>query len=54
MDTMSFINWDLNKQAQALEVIFSRTIKTLHSQNYFNNILRDKYMKVYIKFGCVK
>ena len=39
MNTMSFINSDLNKQAQALEVTFSRTTK-YHSQNYFKNILR--------------
>ena len=30
---------DLNKQAQALEVTFSRTTKSYHSQTCFNNIL---------------
>ena len=35
-----FMNSDLNKQAQALEVIFSRKTKSYHSQTYFNNILR--------------
>ena len=38
--TMSFINADLSKLAQALEVTFSRTTKSYHSQTYFNNILR--------------
>ena len=37
---MSFINSDLNKQAQALEVTFSRTTKSHHSPTCFNNILR--------------
>ena len=37
---MSFINSDLNKQAQAEEVTFSRTTKSYHSQTCFNNILR--------------
>ena len=37
---MSFINSDLNKQDQALEVMFSRTTKPYHSQTCFNNILR--------------
>ena len=36
---MSFINSDLNKQAQALKVTFSRTTKSYHSQTCFNNIL---------------
>ena len=40
MNTMSFINSDLNKQAEALEVTFSRTTKSYHSQTCFNNILR--------------
>ena len=40
MDTMLFINSDLKKQAQTLEVTISRTIKSCHSQTYFNNILR--------------
>ena len=35
-----FMNWDLNKQAQALEVTFSRKTKSNHSQTCFNNILR--------------
>ena len=35
-----FMNSDLNKQAQALEVTFSRKTKSYHSQTYFNNILR--------------
>ena len=38
---MSFINSDLNKQVQALEVIFSRATKSYHSQTCFNNILRN-------------
>ena len=33
---MLFINSDLNKQAQALEVKISRTTKTHHSQTCFN------------------
>ena len=37
---MSFINSDLNKQDQALEVAFSKTKKSYHSQTCFNNILR--------------
>ena len=39
MNTMSFINSDLNKQAQALEVTFSRAAKSYHSQTCFKNIL---------------
>ena len=38
MNTMFFINSDLNKQAQALEVHISRT--SYHSQTCFDNILR--------------
>ena len=38
MNTMSF--YELNKQAQALEVTFSRKTKSYHSQTCFNNILR--------------
>ena len=34
------MNSDLNNQAQALEVTFSRKIKSYHSQIYFNSILR--------------
>ena len=34
------MNSDLNNQAQALEVTFSRKIKLYHSQIYFNSILR--------------
>ena len=37
---MPFINSDLSKQAQALEVIFSKTTKSYHSQICFNSILR--------------
>ena len=37
---MLFINADLNKQAQALEVKISWTTKSYHSQTCFNNILR--------------
>ena len=40
MNTMSFINTDVNKQAQALERTFSRATKSYHSQNCFNNVLR--------------
>ena len=40
MNTMSFINSGLNKQAQVLEVTISRTTKSYHSQTSFNNILR--------------
>ena len=44
---MSFINSDLNKQAQALEVTFSRAAKSYHSQTCFNNILRNyQYQKL--------
>ena len=38
MNTMLFMNSDLNKQAQALEVTFSRATKSYHSQICFNNI----------------
>ena len=38
MNTMSF--YELNKQAQALEVTFSRKTKSYHSQTCFNNTLR--------------
>ena len=34
------MNSDLKKQAQALEVTFSRKTKSYHSQTCFNNILR--------------
>ena len=37
---MLFINSDLNKQARALEVKISRTIKSYRSQTCFNNVLR--------------
>ena len=37
---MLFINSDLNKQAQALEVKISRATKSFHSQTCFINILR--------------
>ena len=37
---MLFINSDLNKQTQALEVQILRTTKSYHSQTCFNNILR--------------
>ena len=40
MNTMSFMNSDLNKQAQALEVTFSWKTKSYHSQTCFNNILK--------------
>ena len=40
MNTMLFINSDLNKQAQAQEVTFSGTTKSYHSQTCFKNILR--------------
>ena len=40
MNTMLFINSDLNKQAQNLEVKISGTTKSHHSQTCFNNILR--------------
>ena len=40
MNTMPFINLDLSKQAQALEVTFSRTKKSQHSQTCFNNVLK--------------
>ena len=33
---MSFMNSDLNKQAQDLEVTFSRTKKSYHSQTCFS------------------
>ena len=35
-----FMNSDLKKQAQALEVTFSGKTKSYHSQTCFNNILR--------------
>ena len=34
------MNSDLKKQAQPLEVTFSRKTKSYHSQTCFNNILR--------------
>ena len=37
---MSFTNSDLRKQAQAVEVTFSRTTKSYDLQICFNNILR--------------
>ena len=37
---MLFINSDLSKQARALEVKISRTIKSYRSQTCFNNALR--------------
>ena len=37
---MSFINADLNKHTKALEVKYSTTTKSYHSQTCFNNILR--------------
>ena len=49
MNTMLFINSDLNKQAQALDVETSRTTKSHHSQNCFNNILRI-YMNEKLNF----
>ena len=39
MSPCHFMNSDLNKQAQALEVTFSRKTKSYHSQTCFNNIL---------------
>ena len=42
MSTMSFINLDLSKQAQALEVIFSRTAKSHHSQTCLRIYLNEK------------
>ena len=35
-----FMNSDLDKQAQALEVTFSTNTKSYHSQTCFKNILR--------------
>ena len=35
------MNSDLNKQAQALEVTFSRKTKSYHSQTCFNDILKN-------------
>ena len=58
---MSFINLDLSKQAQALEVIFSRTAKSYHSQtclriypneklNFYHHILvRNALMYIRIE-----
>ena len=40
MNTMLFINSNLKKQSQALEVKILRTTKSCHSQTCFNNILR--------------
>ena len=40
MNTMSFINSDLNNQAQALELTFSRTAKSYYLATCFNNIFR--------------
>ena len=40
MSTISFINSDLNTQAQALEVTFSSSTNSYHSQTRLNNILR--------------
>ena len=35
-----FMNSDLKKQAQTVEVAFSQKTKSYHSQTCFNNILR--------------
>ena len=43
------MNSDLNKQAQALEVTFSRKTKSYHSQTCFNNISRI-YLKKKLNF----
>ena len=40
MNIKLFINSNLNKQAQALEVKISRTTEAYHSQTCFNHILR--------------
>ena len=40
MNTMLFINSDLNKQDQALEIKISRATKSYHSQTCFDNVLR--------------
>ena len=37
---MLFINSDLSKETQALEVKILRTTKSFHSQTCFNNVLR--------------
>ena len=36
-----FMNSDLNEQAQALEVTFSRKTKSYHSQTCFNNNIKN-------------
>ena len=47
------MNSDLNKQAQALEVTFSRKSKSYYSQTCFNNILRiyvnEKFLSSYYR-----
>ena len=40
MNTMLFVNSNLNKKARALEVEISKTRKSYLSQTCFNNILR--------------
>ena len=50
MNTMSFINSDLNKQARALEVTFSRTTKLYHSQTCFNNNILRLYLNQKLNF----
>ena len=37
---MLFINSDLSKETQALEVKILRTTESFHSQTCFNNVLR--------------
>ena len=49
MNIMLFINSDLNKQNQALEVTVSRKPKLYHSQTCFNNIRRT-YMNEKLNF----
>ena len=50
------MNSDLNKQAQALEVIFSRKTKSYHLQTCFNNILRiylnEKWISIIYGVKC--
>ena len=47
MNTMSFINSDLNKQAQALEVRFSKVAKSYDPPTCFDHILRNhQYQKL--------
>ena len=47
-----FMNSDLNKHTQALDVTLLRKTKPYHSQTCFNNILRI-YHHIYCRVKCL-